>query len=60
MDTGNKSVKGVITRKGKHIECRTVILSTGTFLNGECHIGQYHVPAGRFFVSHFSLHFTLA
>lgn len=50
MTPGNKSVKGVITRKGKHIECRTVVLSTGTFLNGECHIGKYHVPAGRFFV----------
>ena len=53
MEPGNKSVKGVITRKGQQIECKTVVLSTGTFLNGECHIGKYHVPAGRFFVSPF-------
>ena len=50
MGEGNTSIKGVITRGGKHIECRSVVLSTGTFLNGECHIGKYHVPAGRFHV----------
>ena len=55
MDTDNKSVKGIITRKGKHIQCRSVVLSTGTFLNGECHIGKYHVPAGRFFVIFISI-----
>ncbi len=50
MGEDNKTIKGVITRGGKHIECRSVVLSTGTFLNGECHIGKYHVPAGRFHV----------
>ena len=50
MSPDNKTVKGVITRKGEHIECQSVVLCTGTFLNGVCHIGKFNVPAGRFFV----------
>ena len=56
MDSGNKSVKGVITRKGEHFKCKEVVLSTGTFLNGVCHVGHWNVPAGRFFVA-FSIRF---
>lgn len=55
MDTDNKSVIGVITRKGEHFKCREVVLCTGTFLNGVCHIGHWNVPAGRFFVNVMSL-----
>ena len=51
MGEDNKTIKGVITRSGKHLACHSVVLSTGTFLNGECHIGKYHVPAGRFHVA---------
>ena len=50
MDNTNKTIKGVITRKGLHFNCKEVILCTGTFLNGVCHIGHWNVPAGRFFV----------
>lgn len=65
MDSGNRSVIGVVTRKGEHFKCREVVLCTGTFLNGVCHIGRWNVPAGRFFVVvvsmfHYSaIHWTL-
>ena len=40
-------VCGVRTHMGEVIEGRTVILTTGTFLNGLIHVGDRSVPAGR-------------
>ena len=40
-------VHGVQTGMGEHIEGRTVILATGTFLNGLIHVGEKTVAAGR-------------
>ena len=39
--------KGVITKSGRKISSSTVILTTGTFLNGLLHIGLEHFPGGR-------------
>ena len=50
MDSAKECVKGVVTRKGLHLSCDTVVLCAGTFLNGVCHIGKFNVPAGRFHV----------
>jgi tRNA uridine 5-carboxymethylaminomethyl modification enzyme len=41
------AVGGVQTQMGELIEGRTVILTTGTFLNGLIHIGQKTMAAGR-------------
>jgi len=41
------SVDGVTTGFGETILGTTVILATGTFLNGLIHIGLEHFPAGR-------------
>jgi tRNA uridine 5-carboxymethylaminomethyl modification enzyme len=41
------SVDGVTTGFGETIMGTTVILATGTFLNGLIHIGLEHFPAGR-------------
>ncbi len=41
------SVAGVILQDGREIDCRAVILTTGTFLRGVIHIGEYQTPAGR-------------
>lgn len=43
----NKTVRGVITSKGIIYEATSVILTSGTFLNGLVHIGQETHPAGR-------------
>src|SRR5512143_1717036 len=40
-------VRGVQTQMGESIEGRTVILTTGTFLNGLIHIGEKNMVAGR-------------
>jgi len=41
------TVKGVVTGFGETIRARTVILTTGTFLNGLVHVGLENYPAGR-------------
>ena len=42
-----KSVKGVILSKNKIVPCETIVLTTGTFLNGLIHIGNKKISAGR-------------
>lgn len=39
--------KGVITSAGDEIHARAVVLTSGTFLRGEIHIGEERVQAGR-------------
>lgn len=43
----NGSVKGIKTREGASYTSPTVILTTGTFLNGLIHVGQTNYSAGR-------------
>ncbi len=43
----NNSLSGVITSLGIIYRSKTVILTTGTFLNGLIHIGTNKFPAGR-------------
>ncbi len=40
-------VKGVLLESGVFYHARAVVLCTGTFLRGLCHIGEYHFEAGR-------------
>jgi len=40
-------VVGFQTKSGKKINCKKMILTTGTFLNGLIHIGDERTPAGR-------------
>ena len=40
-------VIGFNTKSGKKINCKKMILTTGTFLNGLIHIGAERTPAGR-------------
>jgi len=40
-------VVGFHTKSGKKINCKKMILTTGTFLNGLIHIGNKRTPAGR-------------
>ncbi len=41
------SVAGVVTQDGARIGAGAVVITTGTFLRGEIHIGDRRVPAGR-------------
>ena len=43
----NNQVTGVVTGTGETINCRTIVLTTGTFLRGLIHRGEEKIPAGR-------------
>ncbi len=43
----NNSIQSVLCLDGNQIECKAVILTTGTFLGGLIHIGSKKVKAGR-------------
>ena len=43
----NGSVKGVRTRNGLELNAKSVVITTGTFLNGRIHLGMRSSPAGR-------------
>lgn len=43
----NDQVCGITTSLGEEIPCKTVVVATGTFLNGLVHIGLKHFSAGR-------------
>jgi len=43
----DRAIGGVILADGREIDCRAVVLTTGTFLRGLIHIGDKTVPAGR-------------
>lgn len=41
-------VSSVITKKGIRIETSSIVVTTGTFLNGIIHIGLNNMPGGRY------------
>jgi tRNA uridine 5-carboxymethylaminomethyl modification enzyme len=43
----NQTVQGVRTREGEVYSSPTVVITTGTFLNGLIHVGQTNYAAGR-------------
>jgi len=47
IDEIKKEVKGIQTDKGLKIATKSVVITTGTFLNGLIHIGDKRFPAGR-------------
>jgi len=40
-------VTGLALEDGRHLACRAVVVTTGTFLNGLVHVGGEQRPAGR-------------
>ena len=42
-----RRVTGVVLADGRKITCASVVITTGTFLNGLIHIGETSFPAGR-------------
>ncbi|MCJ1486737.1 Mitochondrial Translation Optimization [Schaereria dolodes] len=46
-DNGKREVVGVRLESGQVIDCRKVVITTGTFLGGEIHVGLDIFPSGR-------------
>src|SRR5688572_20520650 len=46
--TDGGHVTGMTFEDGRHLTCRAIVVTTGTFLNGLVHIGDHQQPAGRF------------
>lgn len=42
-----QKVIGLVTERGRIIPCRSIVLTTGTFLGGRIFIGEYDAPCGR-------------
>jgi tRNA uridine 5-carboxymethylaminomethyl modification enzyme len=47
IDKDTNVVSGVITERGHKITAKTVVLTTGTFMEGRIFIGKYDSPCGR-------------
>lgn len=47
FDDKISSVKGVVLKSGGVVNCKSVILTTGTFLNGVMHTGEVQTKGGR-------------
>lgn len=46
-DVAGNRVQTVILADGRHLRCRAVVITTGTFLGGRIHLGDESWPAGR-------------
>ncbi len=47
LDTPGREIRGVVTERGKRFTAKTVVLTTGTFMEGRIFIGEYDSPSGR-------------
>lgn len=47
IDLVHGRVSAVIMKDGRRFDCRSVVLTSGTFLRGLIHIGNQKIPAGR-------------
>ncbi|HVC09272.1 MAG TPA: tRNA uridine-5-carboxymethylaminomethyl(34) synthesis enzyme MnmG [Elusimicrobiota bacterium] len=45
--TDDAGVQGIISKRGVRYRAKCVVLTTGTFLNGQAHVGLETYPAGR-------------
>jgi tRNA uridine 5-carboxymethylaminomethyl modification enzyme len=46
-DDSGRNLHGVITDRGQRISAKTVVLTTGTFMEAKLFIGQWKAPGGR-------------
>ena len=47
LDDDGRTIRGVVTERGRRFTARTVVMTTGTFMEGKIFIGDYESPSGR-------------
>jgi tRNA uridine 5-carboxymethylaminomethyl modification enzyme len=47
IDTSGSKIRGVETERGRRFTAKTVVLTTGTFMEGKIYIGDYTCSSGR-------------
>lgn len=47
LSIANGALQGVVLADGRIVKCGSVVMTTGTFLQGLIHIGEVKIPAGR-------------
>jgi tRNA uridine 5-carboxymethylaminomethyl modification enzyme len=47
LSTAHNEVKGLKLLSGENLQCKAVIITTGTFLNGLIHVGPRKIASGR-------------
>jgi tRNA uridine 5-carboxymethylaminomethyl modification enzyme len=47
LETDERGVCAVVLKSGERLESRAVVITTGTFLNGLCHVGSEQFAGGR-------------
>jgi tRNA uridine 5-carboxymethylaminomethyl modification enzyme len=47
LDSSGGRIEGVVTERGHRISARTVVLTTGTFMEAKVFIGEWDTPSGR-------------
>ncbi len=47
LEGPGKAIRGVVTERGRRFEASSVVLTTGTFMEGSIFIGAYHASGGR-------------
>ncbi len=47
LSSRDRSIEGVVTERGRKFTSKTVVLTTGTFLEGRIFIGDYSAVSGR-------------
>jgi tRNA uridine 5-carboxymethylaminomethyl modification enzyme len=47
LDVANGRIRGIVMEDGARHPCTTLVITTGTFLNGLIHVGPERRPAGR-------------
>ncbi len=47
LNSAGNRIEGVITERGRRFRARTVVMTTGTFMEGKIFIGDYETSSGR-------------
>ncbi len=47
IDSSGENIQGIVTERGRRFTARTVVMTTGTFMEGKIFIGDYETSSGR-------------